>query len=223
MLKNLAMYSKVIASAGTATLEMKEKPEEISTSVSPKEQPEKLEKSDEVPEVSADVQLDSTAIPSGSLATDTQQSESPSVDKETQVTFFWSVGLMASHVPSLHFILSQRLDLNHHPRSQSSALTASNFVHIFAHATSRAYDLEAFCRDFSKGQCFSCRLELPQSTSTTLEQTANSMINEPSSSQKHTQEYMRRSGLPLASLRSDFMNVGCCESCFGRLCHKCRA
>ena len=35
------------------------------------EQPDKLEKSDEVPATSEDVQLDSTAIPSGSLVTDT--------------------------------------------------------------------------------------------------------------------------------------------------------
>ena len=45
------------------------------------EQPEKLEKSDEVPKASEDVELDSTAIPSGSLATDTvdlDSSDTPS-------------------------------------------------------------------------------------------------------------------------------------------------
>ena len=42
------------------------------------EQPEKLEKSDEVPETAEDVQLDSAAIPSGSLATDTKEEAQPS-------------------------------------------------------------------------------------------------------------------------------------------------
>ena len=51
----------------------------------PDEQPEKLEKSDEVPSSADDVKLDSTAIPSGSLADDDSKEEASTPDKDPQV------------------------------------------------------------------------------------------------------------------------------------------